>query len=82
MPQAATFVAWAESLEAMSYYRGAEAAMRRRARETVGLGESDVLALRFMLRMQLEARPVSPKDISAYLGLATASTTALPHPLE
>ena len=69
-------------LEALSYYRAAEAAMRRRARETAGMGESDVLALRYLLRAQMEDRVVAPKDITAYLGISSASTTALLDRLE
>jgi DNA-binding MarR family transcriptional regulator len=69
-------------LQALSLYRAAEAAMRRRARETVGMGESDVLALRYLLRAQLEGRDVAPKDITSYLGVSSASTTALLDRLE
>jgi DNA-binding MarR family transcriptional regulator len=69
-------------LHALSLYRASEAAMRRRVRETVGLGESDVLALRFLLRSQLEGRTVAPKDISSYLGISSASTTAMLDRLE
>ncbi len=69
-------------LHALNLYRAAEAAMRRRVRETVGMGESDVLALRFLLRSQLKGRDVAPKDISAYLGVSSASTTAMLDRLE
>jgi DNA-binding MarR family transcriptional regulator len=64
-------------LHALSLYRAAEAAMRRRLRESVGIGENDVLALRFLLKSQLDGRTVAPKDISAYLGISSASTTAM-----
>jgi DNA-binding MarR family transcriptional regulator len=69
-------------LHALNLYRAAEAAMRRRVRETVGMGESDVLALRFLLRSQIENNTVAPKDISAYLGISSASTTAMLDRLE
>lgn len=64
-------------LHALNLYRAADAAMRRRVRETIGVGESDLLALRFLLRSQLEGRAIAPKDISEYLGISSPSTTAM-----
>lgn len=69
-------------LEALRAYRAAEAAMRRRTREAMGMGENDLLALRYLLRSQGQGVAVSPKDLARYLGISSASTTVLIDRLE
>lgn len=69
-------------LEAMRLYRTAEAAMRRRTRDQMHMGENDLLALRFMLRAKQEHRVVSPTDLGAYLGIKTSSVTVMLDRLE
>ncbi|MGK9148099.1 MarR family transcriptional regulator [Plantibacter flavus] len=69
-------------LEAMRLYRAAEAAMRRRTREQMHMGENDLLALRFLLRAKQQGRAVSPTDIGAYLGIKTSSVTVMLDRLE
>ena len=69
-------------LEAMRLYRAAEAAMRRRTRDEMHMGENDLLALRFMLRAKQEQRLVSPTDLGAYLGIKTSSVTVMLDRLE
>jgi len=69
-------------LEAMRRYRAAEAAMRRRTREQMHMGENDLLALRFLLRAKQEGRVVSPTDLGAYLGIKTSSVTVMIDRLE
>src|SRR3712207_6815967 len=69
-------------LESLREYRAAEAAMRRRTRESMGMGESDLLALRYLLRAEKEQRLVTPKDLADYLGISTASTSVLLNRLE
>ena len=64
-------------LNALRDYRAAEAAMRRRTRSEMHMGETDLLAIRFLLKCQAEKRSVSPKDLSAHLGISSASTTVL-----
>ena len=64
-------------LNALRDYRAAEAAMRRRTRSAMRMGETDLLAIRFLLKCQTEERSVSPKDLSAHLGISSASTTVL-----
>ncbi len=64
-------------LNALRRYRAAEAAMRRRTRDSMGMGETDLLAVRFLLQAQRAGRMVSPKDLSAYLKISSASTTIL-----
>ncbi len=64
-------------LNALRRYRAAETAMRRRTRDSMGMGETDLLAVRFLLQAQRSGRSVSPKDLAAYLKISSASTTIL-----
>ena len=43
----------------------------------MGMGETDILALRFLLRAQASGKAVVPKDLSQFLGITSASTTSL-----
>lgn len=69
-------------LEALRMYRAAEQAMRRRTRESMSMGETDLLLLRYVLKARDEQRPVTPTDAKRYLGVTTASVTALLQRLE
>jgi DNA-binding MarR family transcriptional regulator len=64
-------------LNAMRRYRSAEAAMRRRTRSAMGMGETDLLAVQFLLQAQRAGKQISPKDLAAELGISSASTTIL-----
>ncbi|MCX6498600.1 MAG: MarR family transcriptional regulator [Arthrobacter sp.] len=64
-------------LSALRGYRAAEVATRRSTRDSMGMGETDLLALRFLLRAQSAGERVGPKDLSRSLGITTASTTSL-----
>ncbi|MBF4463227.1 MULTISPECIES: MarR family winged helix-turn-helix transcriptional regulator [unclassified Rathayibacter] len=66
-----------EVLASMRAFRTAEAAMRRRTRGSMGMGENDLLAVQFLMRRQQKGEHVSPKDLAAYLGISSASTTVL-----
>ncbi|MUN64232.1 MarR family transcriptional regulator [Kocuria sediminis] len=66
-----------EVLEALRAYRAAETAMRRRTRDEMGMGETDLLALRHLLEAARSGRTVSPRDLAARLGISSASTTTL-----
>ncbi len=67
-------------LEALRIYRAAEVAMRRRTRDSMSMGENELLVLRYLLRDP--SRSVRPGELTAYLGLSTASTTAILDRLE
>lgn len=69
-------------LQAFRLYRAAEVAMRRRTRQSMGMGENDLLTLRYLLKAQSEDRLVSPAELARYLGVSTASTTAIIDRLE
>jgi DNA-binding MarR family transcriptional regulator len=64
-------------LNALRTYRAAEAEMRRRTRESMGMGETDLLALRYLLQSQRRGLLVTPKDLAARLGISSASVTVL-----
>lgn len=64
-------------LQALRGYRAAEVATRRSTRDSMGMGETDLLALRYLLRAQSAGERVGPKDLSRTLGITTASTTSL-----
>ena len=64
-------------LNALRDYRASEAAMRRRTRASMGMGETDLLALRYLLQAQQEGVAISPKDLAARLGISSAATTTL-----
>lgn len=64
-------------LEALQVYRAAETAMRRRTGAAMGIGENDLLALRLILDNAARGRRTAAKDVSAYVGVSSASTTAL-----
>jgi DNA-binding MarR family transcriptional regulator len=64
-------------LEALRDYRASEAAMRRRTRSSMGMGETDLLALRFLLQAEAAGKPIGPKELGAKLGISSASMTTL-----
>jgi DNA-binding MarR family transcriptional regulator len=64
-------------LRALRDYRNVEVARRRSARDSMGMGKTDLLALRYLLRAQADGERVGPKDLSRMLGITTASTTSL-----
>jgi DNA-binding MarR family transcriptional regulator len=69
-------------LEAMRTYRAAESAMRRRTQISMGMGENDLLALRYVITAHQDGRSIGPKELTAYLGISSASTTVLLDRLE
>ncbi|WP_066039326.1 MarR family winged helix-turn-helix transcriptional regulator [Herbiconiux solani] len=69
-------------LEALRSYRAAETAMRRRSQESMGMGENDLIAMRYLLRAQEQGRAVGPKELAQYLGITSASITVLLDRLE
>lgn len=65
------------ALEALRAYRAAETAMRRRTQRSMDMGENELLVLRFLSRARVRDEIVTPVQLSRYLGITTASTTAL-----
>ena len=48
----------------------------------MGMGENDLLALRYLLTAKQDGRSIGPKELTAYLGISSASTTVLIDRLE
>jgi len=69
-------------MEALRSYRAAEVAMRRRTQQSMDMGENELLVLRFLARARLRGEAVTPVGLSRYLGITSASTTALLDRLE
>jgi len=72
----------ARLMEALRLYRAAEMAMRRRTQDSMSMGENELLVLRFLTRARGRREDVTPIDLYRYLGVSTASTTALLDRLE
>ena len=64
-------------LAALRVFREADAAMRQRAQVQLAVNETDLLAIRHLIQGEARRTPVSPKDLSAYLGISTAATAKL-----
>lgn len=69
-------------MEALRAYRAAEVAMRRRTRHSMDMGENELLVLRYLMRAHRNDEPVTPANLARYLGITSASTTALLDRLE
>jgi len=67
-------------LEALRTYRAAESAMRRRTRDSMAMGENEMLALRFLLRQPDHS--ARPAELVKYLGVTSASITTMLDRLE
>lgn len=66
-----------EVLNALRTYRAAETAMRQRTRISMKMGETDLKAIRFLLRAERRGDAVSAKDLADHLGITTPSTSVL-----
>lgn len=64
-------------LNLLRRYRAAEGAMRARTRSSMGMGETDLLALRTLLQAQRRGEVMRQRDLAAALDLASPSVTAL-----
>ncbi|GAA1059434.1 MarR family winged helix-turn-helix transcriptional regulator [Agromyces bracchium] len=69
-------------LNLLRRYRAADQEMRRRTRDSMGMGETDLLALRYVLRAEREGEMLTPGMLAKLLGISTASTTVLIDRLE
>lgn len=69
-------------LNLLRRYRAAETAMRARTRSSMHMNETDLLALRHLLRSQQRGELVRQRDLSQLLDISSASVTALVDRLE
>lgn len=63
-------------------YRDVESALRRRVAEQLQVGDTEVLALRYLARAATLGESLRPSDIRDLIGLTTGATTALIDRLE
>ncbi|HJG79935.1 MAG TPA: MarR family transcriptional regulator [Brevibacterium senegalense] len=66
-----------EVLNLLRRYRETETSMRARVRDEMGMGEKDILALRFLLEARASQTVVRQKDLAAKLDITTASASIL-----
>jgi DNA-binding MarR family transcriptional regulator len=78
----ATRIGSVDVLNLLRHYRAADQEMRRRTRDSMGMGETDLLALRYVLRAEREGELLTPGMLAKRLGISTASTTVLIDRLE
>jgi len=64
-------------LNLLRRYRTAETDMRGRTRSSMNMNETDLIALRYLLKAQREDRVVLQRDLVRTLGVTSASVTAL-----
>lgn len=64
-------------LEAVRRHREAEALMRRRMRDDMDMGDTDVAALRWIIREQRAGRHATSAALARELGITTAAVTKL-----
>lgn len=67
-------------LESLRTYRAAEAAMRRRTRDSMAMAENELLVLRFLLRKPDHTARSS--ELVAYLAISSAAVTTMVDKLE
>ena len=61
-------------LESVRRHRVAEAAMRRRIRDDMDMGDTDLAALRWIIEHERSGRPATSAAMSRALGISTAAT--------
>ncbi|UUL77460.1 MarR family winged helix-turn-helix transcriptional regulator [Pseudarthrobacter sp. Fe7] len=64
-------------INALRDFRASESAMRRRTRSSVAMGETDLLALRYLLDAEAAGIGIRPTELAARLGITSASMTSL-----
>jgi DNA-binding MarR family transcriptional regulator len=69
-------------LDLLRRYRAAELAMHVRTQEALGVGETDLLALRYLLAAQESGRGVLQRDLARFLGISSPSASGLVDRLE
>ncbi|KIC69408.1 MarR family transcriptional regulator [Pseudarthrobacter phenanthrenivorans] len=64
-------------INALREFRTSETAMRRRTRSSVAMGETDLLALRYLIDADAAGTGIRPTELAARLGITSASMTSL-----
>ena len=69
-------------LTALRRYRAAEAELRKRARKTSSMNDTDLSALRYLLSAAASSRALSAKDLASLLEISSPSVSAMVERLE
>lgn len=64
-------------INALREFRTSESAMRRRTRSSAAMGETDLLALRYLIDAEAAGVGIRPTELAARLGVTSASMTSL-----
>ncbi|GAB4086278.1 MarR family transcriptional regulator [Myceligenerans cantabricum] len=64
-------------LEGLRRWRETERRLQEASRRHMGLGETDMQTLQFIITLQTQGRLATPGAIAAHLGISSASTTKL-----
>ena len=64
-------------INALREFRTSETAMRRRTRSSPAMGETDLLALRYLIDAEAAGAGVRPTELAGRLGITSASMTTL-----
>ncbi|MFJ3386042.1 MULTISPECIES: MarR family winged helix-turn-helix transcriptional regulator [unclassified Curtobacterium] len=64
-------------LNLMRQYRSAEVEMRQRTRKSMRMNQTDMEAVRYLLRAGERGKQVNSSELAAHLGITSASTTAV-----
>lgn len=64
-------------LSLMRQYRSAETEMRQRVRKSMRMNQTDMEAVRYLLRAGERSEQVNSTELAAHLGIRSASTTAV-----
>ena len=71
-PDSATAV-----LKAVGEFRRTDASMRRRTQAELAINETDLLAIRHLIRAERAGESIGPTELSARLGITSAATAKL-----
>lgn len=71
-PDSATAV-----LKAVREFRRTDASMRRRTQAELAINETDLLAIRHLIRAERAGESIGPTELSARLGITSAATAKL-----
>ncbi len=64
-------------LKAVRDFRRIDVAMRRRTQASLKINDTDLLAIRQLIRAERAGQSMGPKDLSACLGISSAATAKL-----
>ncbi|HYI33565.1 MAG TPA: MarR family transcriptional regulator [Glaciibacter sp.] len=66
-----------EVLRALRRFRVNDTGMRRRAQADMDLNETDLMAIRYLIRAEADGKPASPTELTHILHVSTAATAKL-----